>query len=162
MIWQKRSLGCVGLCQCMCKVCWYWLYIIVDCTVNPVLSGHLKIDKTNVWMENSSLMRSKVLQNAPSGTFCNTYFWPAFSDNRYWTPIFGLLFEWPLNTGFTVFDTCLAYFVSFSCRSSGSVSNSGTGNRLIFCAATVDVLKSLDVSRNLLADSRDPWSKNAK
>ena len=29
------------------------------------------------------------------------YFWPAFSDNRSWEPIFGL-FEWPLKTGFTV------------------------------------------------------------
>ena len=25
-----------------------------------------------------------------------------FSDNRSWKPIFGLLFEWPLKTGFTV------------------------------------------------------------
>ena len=32
----------------------------------------------------------------------------------------------------------------------------------MFCAATVDVLKSLDVSRSLLADSRDPWSKKTK
>ena len=30
------------------------------------------------------------------------YFWPALSDNRSWKPIFGLLFEWPLKTGFTV------------------------------------------------------------
>ena len=30
------------------------------------------------------------------------YFWSALSDNRYWKPIFGLLFEWRLKTGFTV------------------------------------------------------------
>ena len=42
-------------------------------TVKPVLSGNLKIDKTNVSMENGSLMRSKVLQNAPLGAFCNTF-----------------------------------------------------------------------------------------
>ena len=30
------------------------------------------------------------------------YFWPALSDNWSWKPIFGLPFEWPLKTGFTV------------------------------------------------------------
>ena len=30
------------------------------------------------------------------------YFWPALSDNEFWNPIFGLLFECPLKTCFTV------------------------------------------------------------
>ena len=35
---------------------------------------------------------------------CNIlqYFWPALSNNLSWKPIFGILFEWQLNTGFTV------------------------------------------------------------
>ena len=32
------------------------------------------------------------------------YFRPAFSDNRSWKSIFRLLFEWPLESGFTVFS----------------------------------------------------------
>ena len=48
----------------------------------PVLSGHSKIDKTENLMTNSCLMKvksiaecskSKVLQNAPIGAFCNTF-----------------------------------------------------------------------------------------
>ena len=42
-------------------------------TVKPVLNGRLKIDKTKVLMENGSLMKVKVLQNAPVGAFCNTF-----------------------------------------------------------------------------------------
>ena len=42
-------------------------------TVKPVLNRHLKIDKTKVLMENGSLMKVKVLQNAPLGAFCNTF-----------------------------------------------------------------------------------------
>ena len=33
------------------------------------------------------------------------YFWPALSDNWSWNPVVGLLFEWPLKTGLTVFYT---------------------------------------------------------
>ena len=33
--------------------------------LKPVLSGHSKIDKTKVLVTNGSLMRTKVLQNAP-------------------------------------------------------------------------------------------------
>ena len=36
------------------------------------------------------------------------YFWPAFSDNRSWKPIFCLCFEWPLKTGFTVLQNALS------------------------------------------------------
>ena len=42
-------------------------------TVKPVLSGHSKIDKTKILMTNGSLMKVKVLQNAPFGAFCNTF-----------------------------------------------------------------------------------------
>ena len=35
------------------------LPISKHCTVKPVLSGHLKIDKTKVLMENGSLMKVK-------------------------------------------------------------------------------------------------------
>ena len=37
-------------------------------TVNPVLSSHLKIDKTKVLMENGSLMKVESI-----GAFCNTF-----------------------------------------------------------------------------------------
>ena len=42
-------------------------------TVKPVLSSHSKIDKTKIFKTNVSLMRLKVLQNAPFGAFCNTF-----------------------------------------------------------------------------------------
>ena len=46
-------------------------------TVQSVLSGHLKIDKTKVLVENGSLMMVEsiveLLQNAPLGAFCNTF-----------------------------------------------------------------------------------------
>ena len=42
-------------------------------TVKPVLSGHSKIDKTKILMINGSLMKVKVLQNAPIRAFCNTF-----------------------------------------------------------------------------------------
>ena len=44
------------------------------CTVKPVLSGHSKKnDKTKTLMTNGSLTRSKELQSAPLGAFCNTF-----------------------------------------------------------------------------------------
>ena len=42
-------------------------------TVKPVLSGHSKIDRTKILMTNGSLMKVKVLQNAPIGAFCNIF-----------------------------------------------------------------------------------------
>ena len=33
----------------------------------------VKIDKTNILITNGSLMKSKVLQNAPLEAFCNTF-----------------------------------------------------------------------------------------
>ena len=43
-------------------------------TVKPVLSGHLKIDKTKVLMENGSLMKvESFAECSPLGAFCNTF-----------------------------------------------------------------------------------------
>ena len=49
-----------------------WIHQTYNNTVKPVLSGHLKIDKTKVLMDYGSLMK-EVLQNAPIGAFCNTF-----------------------------------------------------------------------------------------
>ena len=45
----------------------------LSCTVKPVLRGHAKMEKTKILMTNGSLMKVKVLQNAPIGAFCNTF-----------------------------------------------------------------------------------------
>ena len=63
-------------------------------TVKPVLCGHSKIDKTKTLMTNSSLMKVESIAE------CSL--WPVLSDNQSWKPIFGLHFEWPLKTSFTV------------------------------------------------------------
>ena len=42
-------------------------------SVKPVLSGHLKIDKTKVLMENGSLMKVKSIAERTVGAFCNTF-----------------------------------------------------------------------------------------
>ena len=68
-------------------------------TVKTVLSGHSKIDKTKILLTNGSLMKVESIAECWS---ILQYFWPALSDNWSWKPIFGLLFEWPLKTGFTV------------------------------------------------------------
>ena len=70
-------------------------------TVKPVLSGHLKINKTKVLMENGSLMKVESIAECPLWSIMQ-YVWPALSDNRCWKPIFDVLFEWLLKTGFTV------------------------------------------------------------
>ena len=46
----------------------------LESTVKPVLSGHLKIDKTKVLMENGSLIKfHSIAECAPLGAFCNTF-----------------------------------------------------------------------------------------
>ena len=42
-------------------------------TVKPVLSGHLKIDKTKVLIGNGSLMKVKCIAECFLGAFCNTF-----------------------------------------------------------------------------------------
>ena len=51
-------------------------------TVKPVLSGHLKIDKTKVLMENVSLMKVESIAECSPWSILQ-YFGPALSDNRY-------------------------------------------------------------------------------
>ena len=81
-----------------------WVGCISDLysiTVKPVLSGHSKIDKTYVLMTNDSLMKVESMAECSPWSILQ-YFWPALSDDRYWKPIFGLLFEWPLKKGVAV------------------------------------------------------------
>ena len=57
--------------------------------------------KTKVLTANGSLTKVKsIAEYSPWSILL--YFWPALSDNRSWKPMFGLLFEWPLKTGFIV------------------------------------------------------------
>ena len=60
------------------------------------------MDKTKILMTNGSLMKFESIAECSRRSILQ-YFWPALSDNWYWKPIFGVLFEWPLKTGFTVF-----------------------------------------------------------
>ena len=48
--------------------------------VKHVLSGHLKIDKTKVFMENGSLMKVECIAECSPWSILQ-YFWPALSDN---------------------------------------------------------------------------------
>ena len=45
-------------------------------TVKPVLSGHLQIDKTNILMENGSLMKVDSFAECSPWNILQ-YFWPA-------------------------------------------------------------------------------------
>ena len=58
-------------------------------TVKPVLSGHSKIDKTEILMTNGSLMKVKSIAECSPWSILQ-YFWPALSNNWCWKPIFGL------------------------------------------------------------------------
>ena len=71
--------------------------------MKPALSGHSKIDKTKILKTNDSLMKVESIAECSPWSILQ-YFWPALSDNWSWKPNFGLFFEWPLKTGFTVFD----------------------------------------------------------
>ena len=51
----------------------------------PALSGHSKIDKIKILMTNGSLMKVESIAEC-----ILQYFWPAFSDNLSYKPIFGL------------------------------------------------------------------------
>ena len=42
-------------------------------TVNPVLSGHSKIDKTKVLKTNGSLMKVESIGECSLGAFCNAF-----------------------------------------------------------------------------------------
>ena len=45
----------------------------MNITVNPVLSGHSKIDKTKVLKTNGSLMKVERITECSLGAFCNTF-----------------------------------------------------------------------------------------
>ena len=86
-----------------------WMYVIkihahLKCdfkqTSKTCVKRPLKIDISKVLMENGSLMEVESIAE------CSPW-WPALSDIRYWKPIFGVLFEWPLKTGFTVWNSKL-------------------------------------------------------
>ena len=77
-------------------------------TVNPVLSDHLKIDKTKVLMENGSLMH--VGSNAECSPWSILHYCQhALSAYRYWKAIYGVLLDWPLKTGFAVYGSHIFY-----------------------------------------------------
>ena len=94
-------------------------FLLLTCTVKPVLISHSKKDKTKILITFDSLMnvesiaecstwsswkycrmlhleQLKVLQNATLGAVESIaesilqFFWSALSDNWYWKPIFGL------------------------------------------------------------------------
>ena len=81
-------------------------------TVKPVLRGHLKIDQIKVFMDNGSLMEVESIAECSKGSILQ-YFWPAICDNWYWKTIFGVIFEWPLKTGFTVVNGLLTPCCSY-------------------------------------------------
>ena len=54
--------------------------------VKPVLSGHLKTEKTKVLKTNGNLMKvESIAESSPWSTL--QYFWPALSDIWFWKPI---------------------------------------------------------------------------
>ena len=55
---------------------------ILTSTVKHVLSGHLKIDKTKVLMENGCLMKVERIAECSPWSILQ-YFWPALSDTWY-------------------------------------------------------------------------------
>ena len=57
------------------------------------------MDKTKILMENSSHIKVESIAEC-----ILQYFWPALSHNRYWKPIFGVQFEWPLKTSFRTYQ----------------------------------------------------------
>ena len=48
------------------------LFNLSQHTVKPVLSGHLKIDKTKILKKNGSLMKVESIAECSLGAFCNT------------------------------------------------------------------------------------------
>ena len=71
--------------------------------MKPVSSGHSIIDKINVLKPCGSLMQVKSTAECSTGSILQ-YFWPALSDYRSWKPIFWPSLEWPLKTGFTIYN----------------------------------------------------------
>ena len=72
-------------------------------SITSVLSGHSKINKANVLKTNGSLMKIKKIAECSKRAYSATLLTcMTMSDKGSWKPIFGLLSEWLLKTGFTV------------------------------------------------------------
>ena len=68
-------------------------------TVKPVLSGHSKIDQTNVLKTNGSLIMVESIAECSLRAFCNTFYLHLAIiglKNQFWSC------EWPFKTGFNV------------------------------------------------------------
>ena len=59
-------------------------------TVKPVLSGHLKIEKSKVLMGNGSLIEVDSIAECSTWSILQ-YFWPPLRGDRYWKSIFGVV-----------------------------------------------------------------------
>ena len=66
-------------------------------TVKPVLSGHSKIDKTNIFKTNGSLIKVESIAKCSKRAFCNTFdlHLAIISLKNQFLVFF---FEWPLKT----------------------------------------------------------------
>ena len=49
------------------------MYVVFASTVKPVLSGHLKIGKKEVFKIDGSLMQVESIAECSLGAFCNTF-----------------------------------------------------------------------------------------
>ena len=59
---------------CICEGLYEpWLLTEEISTVKPVLSGHLKIDKTKISMTDGSLMQVKSIAECSKRAFCNIF-----------------------------------------------------------------------------------------
>ena len=78
--------------------------------MKPVLRGHSKIDKTKYLKTCCSLVQVKSIAECSLGAFCNTFDLHEVIiglENQF----FGLLFEWPMKTSFTVIVTCNVFLI---------------------------------------------------
>ena len=68
---------------------WKYVFSSAICvaiyTLKPVLSDHSKIDRTNIWMANGSLMKVVSIAECSHWTILQN-FWPALSDYWSWKP----------------------------------------------------------------------------
>ena len=70
-------------------------------TVTPVENCHSQKDKKNGFQDRLSLNAGHNIADCSKGSIMQ-YFRPSFSYQLSFSPLFGLLFEWPFYTGFTV------------------------------------------------------------
>ena len=78
-------------------------------TVEPLVNGNSKIDKTKTLMTNGSLVKAKSIAEGSPWSILH-YFWPALSDNWSWKLIFVSFWEWSSYTSFTVLSR-ISYIV---------------------------------------------------